>query len=579
MIKAQNLSFSFPQKELYKDISFTLEEGQHCAFIGTSGSGKSTLIEILMDPERHLFEGKLEIDPDCTIGYMSQFSQVDPTTEMTVFEYIAEEFIKLQDEITAIYAEMANTSDMDSLMKKVQLALDALEAMGGDDYENTIHKQLNLANLMKLKDASISSLSGGEFKLIQVMKEMLHSPDLMIMDEPDVFLDFENLNALKKLINSHKGMLLVVTHNRYLLNHCFNKIIHLENMELQEFDGRYIEYNFSLLQTKIELQEIAVAEAEEIERYDGVIENLRAIATINSEASRGRALKARVKFQERLEARRIKAPFVDIKQPNIRFGLDHQVEDSIAIKVNNYSVSFDELVLQDVNFEIKSTDKVAIIGPNGTGKTTLLRDIFKNNQPSIEINEDLKLGYLSQLQGETLKDSNTILHEFIDAGFETYDEIRAYLVNYGFEGEILDQKIESLSGGEKNMLQLAKASGVQADLLLLDEPTSHLDIYSQIALEKAIEEYQGAILMVSHDFYSVVNGMDYVLIIENKTIRKMSMRKFRQMIYASHFDKDYLQNEQNKKAVEMQIELALKNTDFERAKGLVDELEGIIKQL
>lgn len=579
MIKAQNLSFSFPQKELYKDISFTLEEGQHCAFIGTSGSGKSTLIEILMDPERHLFEGKLEIDPDCTIGYMSQFSQVDPTTEMTVFEYIAEEFIKLQDEITAIYAEMANTSDMDSLMEKVQLALDALEAMGGDDYENTIHKQLNLANLMKLKDASISSLSGGEFKLIQVMKEMLRSPDLMIMDEPDVFLDFENLNALKKLINSHKGMLLVVTHNRYLLNHCFNKIIHLENMELQEFDGRYIEYNFSLLQTKIELQEIAVAEAEEIERYDGVIENLRAIATINSEASRGRALKARVKFQERLEARRIKAPFVDIKQPNIQFGLDHQVEDSMAIKVDNYSVSFDELVLQDVNFEIKSTDKVAIIGPNGTGKTSLLRDIFKNNQPSIEINEDLKLAYLSQLQGETLKDSNTILHEFIDAGFETYDEIRAYLVNYGFEGEILNQKIESLSGGEKNMLQLAKAAGVQADLLLLDEPTSHLDIYSQIALEKAIEEYQGAILMVSHDFYSVVNGMDYVLIIENKTIRKMSMRKFRQMIYASHFNKDYLQNEQNKKAVEMQIELALKDTDFERAKGLVDELEGIIKQL
>lgn len=579
MIKAQNLSFSFPQKELYKDISFTLEEGQHCAFIGTSGSGKSTLIEILMDPERHLFEGKLEIDPDCTIGYMSQFSQVDPATEMTVFEYIGEEFIKLQDEITAIYAEMANTSDMDSLMEKVQTALDALEAMGGDDYENTIHKQLNLANLMKLRDASLSSLSGGEFKLIQVMKEMLRSPDLMIMDEPDVFLDFENLNALKKLINSHKGMLLVVTHNRYLLNHCFNKIIHLENMELQEFDGRYIEYNFSLLQTKIELQEIAVAEAEEIERYDGVIENLRAIATINSEASRGRALKARVKFQERLEARRIKAPFVDIKQPNIQFGLDHQAEDSVAIKVENYSVSFDELVLQDVNFEIKSTDKVAIIGPNGTGKTTLLRDIFKNNQDSIEINEALNVAYLSQLQGETLKDSNTILHEFIDAGFETYDEIRAYLVNYGFEGEILDQKIESLSGGEKNMLQLAKAAGVQADLLLLDEPTSHLDIYSQIALEKAIEEYQGAILMVSHDFYSVVNGMDYVLIIENKTIRKMSMRKFRQMIYASHFNKDYLQNEQNKKAVEMQIELALKDTDFERAKGLVDELEGIIKQL
>ena len=147
-----------------------------------------------------------------------------------------------------------------------------------------------------------------------------------------------------------------------------------------------------------------------------------------------------------------------------------------------------------------------MIGPNGTGKTTLLREIFQNNQDSIEINADAKVAYLSQFQGEMLKDSNTILNDFIDAGFQTYDEIRSHLLDYGFEGEILDQKIESLSGGEKNMLQLAKVSASQANVLLLDEPTSHLDIYSQIALEKAIEDYKGAILMISHDFYSVVNG-------------------------------------------------------------------------
>ncbi|OMF07361.1 ABC transporter [Paenibacillus amylolyticus] len=579
MIKVENLSFSFPQKELYRNISFTFEEAQHCAFIGTSGSGKSTLIDILMDPERYLFEGKLEIEPDCRIGYVSQFLQVDKTKDMTVFEYIAEEFIKIQDEITAIYAEMETTSDMDSLMEKLQLALDAFDAMDGDNYEKNINKQLNLANLMKLKDLSISAISGGEFKLIQVMKEMLNRPDFMIMDEPDVFLDFENLNALKKLINTHKGMLLVVTHNRYLLNHCFNKIIHLENTELQEFDGRYIDYNFSLLQTKIELQEIAVAEAEEIERYDHIIDNLREIATYNSEASRGRALKARVKFQERLEARRIKEPFVDIKQPNIRFGIDKEIEDTVVVNVNNYSVAFDELLLENVNFEIKSTDKVALIGPNGTGKTTLLREIFKNNQDSIEINAEVNVAYLSQVQGEMLKDSNTILNEFIDSGFQTYDEIRSYLPNYGFEGEILDQKIESLSGGEKNMLQLAKVSASQANVLLLDEPTSHLDIYTQIALEKAIEDYKGAIIMISHDFYSVVNGMDYVLIIEDKTISKMSIEEFRQMIYTSHFDENYLENEQKKKSVEMKIELALKDTNFELAKSLVDELEELIKLL
>ncbi|SEG23271.1 ABC-F family ATP-binding cassette domain-containing protein [Paenibacillus sp. UNC499MF] len=579
MIKVDNLSFSFPQKELFNNISFTLEEAQHCAFIGTSGSGKSTLIDILMDPERYLFDGKLEMDPDCTIGYVSQFSELDNTKETTVFEYIGEPFIKLQNEIQSICTEMETSTDIEPLLEKYQFALDALDAIGGDDFESNIHKQLNVANLMKRRDSKVADLSGGEFKLIQVMKEMLNRPDILIMDEPDVFLDFENLNALKKLINSHKGMLLVVTHNRYLLNHCFNKIIHLENREIQEFDGRYIEYNFSLLQTKIELQEIAVAEQEEIERYDNIIDNLRAIATINSEASRGRALKARVRFQERLEARRIKAPFVDIKQPNISFDIDHEIEDTIVVKVSNYSVAFDELLLDKVSFEIKSTDKVAIIGPNGTGKTTLLRDIFKKNHDSIEINADAKVTYLSQFQGEVLKDSNTILEEFIEAGFSTYDEVRSYISHYGFEGEIVNQKIGSLSGGEKNILQLAKVSASKANVLLLDEPTSHLDTYTQIALEKAIEDYKGAILMISHDFYTVVNGMDYVLIIEDKTIRKMSMRKFRQMIYASHFDKDYLEAEQNKKSVEMKIELALKDTNFELAKGLVEELEELIKRL
>ncbi|WP_338539690.1 ABC-F family ATP-binding cassette domain-containing protein [Paenibacillus tundrae] len=579
MITVDNLSFSFPQKDLYNNISFTLEEGQHCAFIGTSGSGKSTLIDILMDPERYLYDGKLEIDPECRIGYVSQFLQEDQAKEMTVFEFIAEEFIKIQNEITSIYAEMGTTSDMDSLMEKVQLALDAFQSMDGDNFENNINKQLNLANLMKLKDLNISSLSGGEFKLIQVMKQMLHRPDLMIMDEPDVFLDFENLNALKKLINSHKGMLLVVTHNRYLLNHCFNKIIHLEDTEIQEFDGRYIDYNFSLLQTKVELQEIAVAEEEEIKRNENIVINLREIATNDSEASRGRALKARVKFTERLEARRIKAPFVDIKQPNIHFDVDLEPEDIPVVLVNNYSVAFDELLLDNVSFEMKATDKVAIIGANGTGKTTLLREVFKNNHASIEINADVKVAYLSQVQGEMLKDSNTILDEFIDAGFNTYDEIRSYLSNYGFEGEILNQKIESLSGGEKNMLQLTKVAASKANVLLLDEPTSHLDIYSQIALENAITDYKGAILMISHDFYSVVNGMDYVVLIEDKKIKKMSIEEFREMIYESHFNKDYLETEQKKKAVEMKIELALKDTNFELAKGLVDELEEVIKLL
>ncbi|KZL90503.1 putative ABC transporter ATP-binding protein [Clostridium magnum DSM 2767] len=579
MIKVDNLSYSFPQKDLFNNISFTLEDGEHCAFIGTNGSGKSTLIDIIMDPEKYMFDGKLEIDPNCRIGYVSQFSQLDKTKETTVFQYIGEEFIKLQNDITSICAEMETSTDIDSLLEKYQQALDAFDAINGDDFENNINKNLNLANLIKCKDLMISELSGGEFKLIQVIKEMLNSPDLMIMDEPDVFLDFENLNSLKNLINSHKGTMLIITHSRYLLNHCFNKILHLENMELQEFDGSYIDYNFSLLQTKIELQELAIADNEELKRNEKLIKKLRVIATENSESAKGKSLNARVKIQERLEKRRIKAPFVNIKQPNISLFTNNELEETIVLKVNDYSVAFDDMVLENVNFEIKSTDKVALIGSNGTGKTTLLREIFENNHDSIEINEQVEVAYLSQLQGKTLNESNTILEEFLDSGFKNYEEIRAYISNYGFEEEAINQKIGSLSGGEKNMLQLAKVSASKANLLLLDEPTSHLDTYSQMALEKAIENYNGAILMISHDFYTIVNCMDFVLIIEDKTVRKMSIRKFRKMIYASHFDRDYLEIEQKKKLVETKIELALKNTDFTLAKALSQELNELVKLL
>lgn len=580
MIKVNNLSYSFPQKDLYNKISFTLEDGQHCAFIGVSGSGKSTLIDLIMDPDKYTFDGELEIRPDCRIGYVSQFYEEDKNKELTVFEYIADDFIELQNELNKIAEEMATSSDIESLLEKYQETADALEALGGDSFENIIDKKLNLSNLMHCRDLILSKVSGGEFKLIQIIKVMLTLPNLMIIDEPDVFLDFDNLNSLKNLINSYKGSLLIVTHNRYLLNHCFNKIIHLENMELQEFDGKYIDYNFSLLQSKIEIQELAHIDTEEIKRNELLIHKFRARAAENFEASIGQHVNSRVKIQERLIARRIKPPFVNINQPDMVFPsneVNPENGETISLKVSDFSIGFDDILLEDINFEIKANDKVVIIGPNGTGKTTLLLEIFKNNNPSIKFNEGTKVAYLSQIKGETLKESNTVNEEFFNAGFKSYDEIKSCLTNYGFDENIVKQKIESLSGGEKNILQLAKLSYNKSDILLLDEPTSNLDTYSQIALEKAIENYNGAILMVSHDFYSIVNCMDYVLLIEDKKIRKMTMKKFKQMIYKKHFDRDYLEIEEKKKDLEIKIDFALQDNDFELAKVLCEELESIIK--
>lgn len=579
MIKVQNLSYSYPQKDLYNKVSFTIEDDVHCALIGTNGTGKSTLLDILMHSEEYLYDGKIIIDNTDRIGYVSQFSQLDPKEDMTVFQYISDEFVKHEQKIIDYCKEMGTAVDLETVFEGYQKELDEWNAIDGESYEINIKKQLKLANLQKLEDQKISNLSGGEFKLIQVIKEMMLSPRFLIMDEPDVFLDFEHLNALKSLINAHKGTLLIITHNRYLLNHCFNKILHMEHMEVQEFDGTYTEYNYELLATKIDLEEAAAADQAEIDRQCKILQKSRARASEMDNASLGRAVHARQTLVDRLKARKTKAPFVDIKQPEIYFELENEVSNENILELADYSVAFDEQLLEHVNFEMKPSEHVAIVGNNGTGKTTMLREIFENKKDTIRVSEDAKVRMFSQITGSLYDDTKTMLDIFEEKGFSTKKDIEDYLKKYGFEGEMLDQRVSELSGGEKDLFQLAVLSLEKSNFLLLDEPTGHLDVYAQIALEQAISEYKGAILMVSHDYYTVANCMDYVLLVENNTVRRMSNRKFRQMIYANHFDKDYLLLEQKKKETETRIQQLLQTNEFEEAKVLMESLQDCIKRM
>ncbi len=579
MIKVQNLSYSYPQKDLYKKVSFTIEDNAHCALIGTNGTGKSTLLDLLMHSEEYLYDGKIEIDNASRIGYVSQFSQLDPKEDMTVFQYISDEFVKHEQIIFDFCKEMETAVDLESIFEEYQKELDEWNAIDGDSHEINIRKQLKLANLQKIEEQKVSSLSGGEFKLVQVIKEMMLSPRFLIMDEPDVFLDFNHLNALRNLINAHKGTLLIITHNRYLLNHCFNKILHMENMDVQEFNGTYTEYNYELLATKIDLEEAAAADQAEIDRQSKILQKSRARASEMDNASLGRAVHARQTLVDRLKARKTKAPFMDIKQPEIYFDLENEVAEENILELTDYSVAFDEQLLEHVNFEMKPAEHVAIVGNNGTGKTTMLCEIFENKKDTIRISEGAKVGMFSQVTGSLYDDTKTLLEIFEEKGFDRKNDIENYLKKYGFEGETLGQKVSELSGGEKDLFQLAVLSLEKANFLLLDEPTGHLDVYAQIALEQAVSEYKGAILMVSHDYYTVANCMDYVLLAENNTVRRMSIRKFRQMIYANHFDKDYLLLEQKKKETETRIQQLLRTNEFEMAKVLMESLEEIIKKM
>ena len=602
MIKVEKLSYAFPEKDLYKEVSFTIEDGQHAVLIGSNGTGKTTLVDILLNDDKYLYDGKIMRDMEGRVGYVSQYEKEEKDRDITVFDFLAEEFVRIQKENEDVCKEMeTNFDEMETLLEKYQNLLDEFAAIDGDNYESNIKKQLKTAGLTHTENLPISAISGGEYKLLQVVKQMLLLPNLLIMDEPDVFLDFDNLNGLRELINSYKGTILVITHNRFLLHHCFNKILHLEDTDIQEFDGTFVEYNFSLLAKKVELQEQVAKEQAEIERNQKIVDKLRANATRVTSASRGKALHARVSYLERLEARRIKAPFVNLRQPKIVLpdveedvilehvedasqGLVHSgeempVEKKTVLRVEEYTIAYEDILLENVRFELKQGEKVAIVGPNGTGKTTMLRDIYRNNNSFISMAEDVEVGFLSQIHGEMLNESNTIYEEFEAIGFETYGQIAEYLKDYYFEVDMLSSPISQLSGGEKNLLQLAKIAAGKANLLLLDEPTSHLDTYSQIALEKAIAEYKGTVLMVSHDFYTIANCVDYILFVEDKSVRKMRTRSFRKMIYENHFSKDYLEQEQLKKDLETRIEKCLKDNDYETAKGLCEKLEAVVEKM
>ena len=578
MIQVEQLSFGFTAKDLYKDISFTLEAGQHCALIGSNGTGKSTLAEILIHPEDYLYDGKIVRDENCRIGYASQFNVGDKFQDRTVFEFLSERFTSLQKDIEAVCAAMTEAEDLDALYEQYQQLLDQNEAMDGDHYESKIRKSLAVAGMSDLAETKLADISGGEYKMMQIMREMLLAPNLLVLDEPDVFLDFGNLGGLAQLINEYQGTMLVITHDRYLLNHCFNKILHLENGDLQEFDGTYSEYRCSILREKLALKLQNIEEQEEIARTQELVDILRKRATEKVNPVIGRSVNAKQSQLDRLVARQIKAPFIEIREPEIvlpEVNMEEAAEKKPVLTITDYQVSFEEDLLENVSFQLFAGEKVALIGANGTGKTTLIRDILQNDHPAIHIDENTKYACLSQLQEEGLDEEKTVFETLQDGGFATREDVRHCLAQYCLQEECMDQKVSKLSGGEKNMLQIALLAASDAQLLILDEPTSHLDLYAQTALEKAIADYEGTVLMVTHDFYLAAGCADYILLVDDHTVRRMRTRKFRKMVYDKYFDSAYLETDRKKQELEASITAAFKKNDL----AAVDKLCGQLEEL
>ena len=347
-------------------------------------------------------------------------------------------------------------------------------------------------------------------------------------------MDFANLNGLCGLINTYRGTLLAVTHNRYLLHHCFDKVLHLENRALQEFDGSYGAYRCAMLREKLTQRLRHIEEQEEIARTEEMVELLRKRATLMVNPTIGQAVNAKQSQLDRLRVRQIQAPFIEAREPRITLpevnkneaasgGLPAREpaskrhgeapreeapaqEPRVLLQVRDYEIKFDEHLLRDVNFTIREGEKVALIGPNGTGKTTLFRMIMGLEEPtsgSFRVGPTVKLAYVDQ-QHKSIDPEKTVF-EVISGGLDLITlgnrqvNARAYVARFNFSGADQEKKCGMLSGGERNRLHLALALKEEGNVLLLDEPTNDIDVNTLRALEEGLENFAGCAVVISHD--------------------------------------------------------------------------------
>lgn len=563
MITFKDVVFVYPTKDILDNVSFNIDKGDHAVLIGSNGSGKSTLIKLLMNPEIYTYEGDIKRDEGMRISCVNQFVKHEDS-DITAYDYLAEPFISFQKRIDEICAAMADENAPEDIFDRYQECLDEMDSVDGYNYDSNILKELAIAGISEICDTPVNLISGGEYKLLSIIRSILMKPQLLIMDEPDVFLDFENLVGLSKLINSYDGTILSITHNRLLLSQCFDKVLHLENESLQQFSGNYADYNHTMLLTKLDMHMTRSKFDDYISEQRNLIEKMRKEATETTDPKKGRQLRARSSYLDRIINMRGEYPFLEDDKYDFTFvpkDKDYitsdaplQAEDSASVEnavssegnqmisnelsvneekkalltINNYSLSFDREILKDVNFEVFEGDKIAFVGANGTGKSSILKDIYK------------------------------MLCE------KSPDRVAMF-------SQIYDDDLETLSGGERNIRQIEEIRKSGADILILDEPTSHLDIYAQAALERAVQAFNGTVLMVSHDFYMVSGLADRILLLENGTIREQSPRAYRKSVYKKYFESDIFEAERKRKEIEMRVNSLLAQKKYDLAEKLLTE--------
>lgn len=532
MITLQHIQKQFCGKTLFKDVSLQIGVRDRIGLIGPNGSGKTTLFRIILG-EEPIDEGEILIAKGVQFGYLPQ--EVISLRGNTVLGEVlkgAENIISLENKMKILEEELSsiqNPKEQEKLAKEYGKLQERYAILGGYGLEAEAKRILKGLGF-KDKDFSrkTEELSGGWLMRVALGKILLQSPDLLLLDEPTNYLDLSSLVWLEEFLVNYPGAMVIVSHDRVFLNHLVNRIAEIENERLDLYPGNYDFYLREKTNRREILKATYKAQQRRIEQTERFIERFRAKNT------RSRQVQSRIKMLQKLE--RIELP-KERKEIHFQFPAPKRSGHKV-IEVRNLHKRYGETVVyQGINLTLYRGDKVALVGPNGAGKSTLLKilaGVLDYEEGEIILGKEVTRAYFAQHQLELLHPENTVYEELLSvATDESQTELRTLLGTFLFSGEDIEKKVSVLSGGEKSRLILAKMLLKPANLLLLDEPTSHLDIPSRNVLEEALKQFSGTLCFITHDRHLINEVANKVIEIENGHLE----------LYYGNYD-DYLYRKQ-----------------------------------
>ena len=499
LISAENLSFGFAGAPLLKNISFTLSEGDRVGLIGPNGEGKTTLIRLILselEPE----SGALFKKNGCRIGYLAQTGGYD--SENTAFEEMRSVFredIRALDALRETEAKIARAEEGSAEYRALSARYDALTkqiaARDSYHYEIKIRTVLNGMGFSDSFSQPVSTMSGGEKTRLKLCRLLLEEPELLILDEPTNHLDIKTLFWLEDYLASFKGAILTVSHDRYFLDRLVREIYELEGGTLSVFKGNYTKYKLLKAEKNARILKEYEKQQEEIAHLqDYVDKNLVRATTAKSALSR-------VKKLEKME--RIEKPLLPPSPPRFSFSYAEKTYEKVLEVSALRLAAGEKVLLENASFTLTRGEKCAVVGDNGTGKSTLVKEIVKNKNSAVKIGRFVKVAYYDQ-ENANLNPENTVLGELWERHV-LWDQtkVRNILAQAKLDAGDMDKKVRMLSGGERAKLALAVFECENGNFLILDEPTNHLDLPARESLEDALKAFDGTILFVSHDRYFI----------------------------------------------------------------------------